>query len=118
MFDGVVAVAPAICVSAGATVAAACTVPRLNRTHADAAHFARTCLVPGLTHGSGGPATDDFDGLSAFVRRVEAGQTPDRIEARGGSTLPGVSRPLSKYPQIARYVGGREKSAARFVCRP
>lgn len=91
---------------------------RLNATHSDAASFARSFLVPGMTHCSGGPATDDFDGLTAIVRWVEEGQAPDRIEARGSAALPGVSQPLCPYPKIARYVGGDEKSAASFECRP
>ena len=90
---------------------------RLNTQHPDAARFARTFLVPGMNHCSGGAATDDFDGLQAIVRWVEDGQAPDRIEARGTARLPGVQRPLCPYPQMARYVGGDEKAASSFQCR-
>lgn len=90
---------------------------RLNAAHADAASFARTFLVPGMTHCSGGPATDDFDGLAAIVRWVEQGQPPERVEARGTTQLAGVARPLCPFPKVARYVGGDEKAAASFECR-
>lgn len=90
---------------------------RLNERHADAATFARTFLVPGMTHCAGGPATDDFDGLDTIVRWVEQGRAPERIEARGTQALPGVARPLCPWPQVARYTGGDEKSAASFACR-
>lgn len=90
---------------------------RLNERHADAPGFARTFLVPGMTHCAGGPATDDFDGLDSIVRWVEQGQAPERIEARGTQALPGVSRPLCPWPQVARYDGGDSNAAASFSCR-
>ena len=90
---------------------------RLNSTHKDAASFARTFLVPGMTHCAGGPATDDFDGLAAIVRWVEQGQAPERVEARGSAALPGITRPLCPFPQQARYTGGDEKQSGSFACR-
>ena len=90
---------------------------RLNAAHPDAAAFARTFLVPGMTHCAGGPATDDFDGLAAMVRWVEQGQPPERVEARGTAVLPGISRPLCPWPRQAQYIGGDEKAAASFACR-
>lgn len=90
---------------------------RLNAAHPDAASFARSFLVPGMTHCAGGPATDDFDGLAAIVRWVEQGQAPQRVEARGTTALPGISRPLCPWPQQAHYVGGDTRAAASFACR-
>ncbi|HEY6455499.1 MAG TPA: tannase/feruloyl esterase family alpha/beta hydrolase [Steroidobacteraceae bacterium] len=78
--------------------------------------WARLFLVPGMTHCAGGPATDQFDTLTAIVDWVEKGQAPERIVARGDS-FPGVTRPLCAYPQVARYGGGDAHRAASFQCR-
>ena len=92
---------------------------RLNAAHgpAQAARFARSFLVPGMTHCSGGPATDAFDGLTALVRWVEQDQAPESILARGTVALPGVSRPLCAHPKLARYRSGDVSSADSFECR-
>jgi feruloyl esterase len=85
---------------------------------ARAAEFTRTYLVPGMNHCAGGPATDDFDGLSALVAWVEEGRAPQRIPARGTRMLPGVSRPLCPWPSVARYKGsGDANSESSFECR-
>lgn len=92
---------------------------RVNATHGDAAarRFVRTFLVPGMSHCAGGPATDDFDGLSAIVDWVEHGHAPEQLPARGSTGLPGISRPLCPWPQIARFQGGDASRAESFVCR-
>jgi feruloyl esterase len=92
---------------------------RVDAAHgaAAAARFVRTFLVPGMNHCAGGPATDAFDGLTAIVDWVERGQAPERIVARGTTTLPGLARPLCPYPKIARYIGGDTASADSFACR-
>ena len=93
---------------------------RLQQTHGAAAtgQFAHNFLVPGMTHCSGGPATDGFDGLSALVQWVEQGQAPERVLAQGSGTLPAtVNRPLCAWPQVARYSGGDVNAAASFACR-
>jgi hypothetical protein len=77
--------------------------------------WARLFLVPGMTHCNGGPATDQFDMLTAIERWVEEGRAPDRIIARGKS-FPGVTRPLCPYPTIARYKGGNPKDEKSFAC--
>ncbi|MGH8258395.1 MAG: tannase/feruloyl esterase family alpha/beta hydrolase [Steroidobacteraceae bacterium] len=77
--------------------------------------WARLFLVPGMTHCGGGPATDQFDMLTAIQKWVEQGRAPDRIIARGKS-FPGVTRPLCPYPTIARYKGGDPQSAKSFAC--
>ena len=90
---------------------------RLNAAHGDASGFARSFLVPGMNHCSGGPATDQFDGLATIVRWVEQGQAPERIEAHGSPQMPGIHRPLCPYPKVARYVGGDVTASASFECR-
>ena len=93
---------------------------RLQQAHGAAASagFARNFIVPGMTHCSGGPATDAFDGLAALLQWVEQGQAPDRVLAQGSGTLPAtLQRPLCPWPQVARYSGGDVNAAASFTCR-
>jgi feruloyl esterase len=99
-----------------------------HRGRADA--FARFFPVPGMGHSRGGPATEQFDALSALVEWVEYGRAPERIVAgvRGpgnaGGANPDVpptwsptrSRPLCPYPLVARFKGGDSESAASFAC--
>jgi feruloyl esterase len=87
--------------------------------------------VPGMGHCSGGPATDQFDMLSALVRWVEHGQAPERVvaTARGPGNVAGANpevpaawaadrtRPLCPYPRIAQYRGGDPERSASFVCK-
>jgi feruloyl esterase len=98
----------------------------------DAPTFARLFLVPGMTHCSAGPATDQFDMLTPIVDWVEKGQAPDAIvaSARGASNPGGVNadvpaswsptrtRPLCAYPKVARYNGsGNVELASSFICQ-
>jgi feruloyl esterase len=98
----------------------------------DASAFARLYLVPGMNHCSGGPATDQFDMVTALVNWVEKGQAPDSViaSARGAgnpgganadvpaSWSPARTRPLCAYPKVARYKGsGNVESAASFACQ-
>ena len=98
----------------------------------DASSFARFYRVPGMGHCSGGPATDQFDMLSALVAWVEQGTAPDKVtaSARGAGNAGGAnaelpadwapnrSRPLCPYPKVARYNGsGSLDSADSFSCR-
>ena len=80
------------------------------------AQSVRLFAVPGMLHCGGGEATDRFEMLDAIVDWVEHDRAPERILATSGS-LPGISRPLCPYPQIARYVGGDPSSADSFACR-
>ena len=96
----------------------------------NATDFARLFIVPGMNHCRGGPATDQFDMLSALVDWVENGKAPERIvaSARGpganvvnpevpGAWSPRRTRPLCVYPTVARYSGsGDTEDAASFVC--
>ncbi len=104
---------------------------RLQAANAgDASFFARYFPVPGMNHCSGGPATDQFDMLSALVGWVEQGQPPQSViaTARGaGSNVVNAevpagwsarrTRPLCPYPRIAAYAGGDPENAASFACR-
>jgi hypothetical protein len=98
----------------------------------DASDFARFYRVPGMGHCSGGPATDQFDMLSALVAWVEQGTAPDSVvaTARGAGNVGGQNaevpagwaadrtRPLCPYPKVARYAGsGSLESAASFSCQ-
>lgn len=100
---------------------------RLGGAAADAVRFFR---VPGMGHSRGGPATDQFDGLSALVDWVEKGIAPDQViaAARGAGNAGGVNtdlpadwsatrtRPLCPYPKVARYKSGDTEVAGSFAC--
>jgi len=101
-----------------------------NANAGKAAAFARYFEVPGMNHCSGGPATDQFDMLSALVDWVEQGRAPEQVVATGrgpGSAVPntevpahwapGRTRPLCPYPGVAMYQGGDPERAASFACR-
>lgn len=82
--------------------------------------FARTFLVPGMNHCSGGPATDTADSLQALVDWVEKGVAPDSITAKALSTnayFANRTRPWCAYPKFAKYKGtGSIEDAANFSC--
>ncbi|VTU40420.1 Tannase and feruloyl esterase [Variovorax sp. PBS-H4] len=96
----------------------------------DASSFARYFPVPGMNHCAGGPATDQFDMLSALVDWVEQGRAPQAVTA--GARGPGAAvvntevpvewsprrtRPLCPYPRVAVYTGGDPEIASSFACR-
>ena len=103
----------------------------LNRNHGGRADaFARLFTVPGMNHCQGGPATEQFDMLSAMVDWVENGKVPTQVIATARTGVnPDVpadwisqgkprSRPLCPYPQQARYRGaGDVNDAASFSCQ-
>jgi len=92
--------------------------------------FARFFPVPGMGHSRGGPATDQFDALSALVDWVELGKAPDSILAasRGPGNLGGANadvpstwpsnrtRSLCPYPLVARYKSGDKEQASSYQC--
>lgn len=103
----------------------------LDANHAGrAAEFARLFTVPGMNHCQGGPATEQFDLLTALVDWVENGRAPQAVTA---TARPGInpdvpadwvasgkprSRPLCAWPTQARYSGkGDINDAASFSCR-
>jgi pimeloyl-ACP methyl ester carboxylesterase len=98
----------------------------------DASDFARFYRVPGMTHCSGGPTTDQFDMLTPLVNWVEKGEAPESVvaNARGPGNAAAAnadvsaswsatrSRPLCAYPKVARYKGsGSIESADSFSCQ-
>jgi Tannase and feruloyl esterase len=87
-----------------------------NGGNEKAGSIARLFLIPGMNHCGGGPATDQFDPLTALEQWVESGKAPDRILATG-KTFPNRTRPLCPYPQYASYKGsGEPEDASNFVC--
>ena len=85
---------------------------------APTAGFLRLFMVPGMGHCTGGPGTDQFDGLSAVQAWVEKGEAPTRLLAshmnKGVADRP---RPLCPYPLAAKYKGaGSTDDAANFTC--
>ncbi len=107
---------------------------KLSKNHASApggaASFARLYPVPGMNHCQGGPATEQFDMLSALVNWVENGVSPDQIIATARTGInPDVpadwisngkprSRPLCPYPRQVRYLGsGDVNDASNFSCQ-
>jgi len=85
----------------------------------EVAEFWRMFFIPGMGHCSGGPGTDQFDGITPLVDWVEKGKAPKRIEA--SHLTNGVvdeTRPLCAYPKQAVYTGqGDPNIAANFACR-
>ncbi len=99
----------------------------LRAADASAASYARLFLVPGMNHCGGGPATDNFDMLTALVSWVEQGAAPDTVKATvatGNADKPAAwsssrSRPLCAYPKKAMFVSGATdlESASSFSCQ-
>jgi feruloyl esterase len=98
-----------------------------------ASNFSRFFRVPGMNHCSGGPSTDQFDMLTPLVNWVEKGEAPESVTATArGPGNPGPvnadvpatwaanrTRPLCRYPLVARYNGsGSVEDAANFTCSP
>ena len=78
------------------------------------ASFARLFLVPGMAHCGGGPATDQFDALTALENWVEQGQAPQSMVAKGAA-FPGRTRPLCPTrctPDITAQVTRRTQAAS------
>lgn len=98
----------------------------LDRNHRGrAATFARLFTIPGMGHCGTGPATDQFDMLTAMVDWVENGQAPDAVKASVSPANPALpagwsrqrTRLLCPWPLQARYQGdGDTESAASQRC--
>jgi Tannase and feruloyl esterase len=81
--------------------------------------------VPGMNHCSKGPATDNFDMLSAIVDWAEQNKAPDRVIARVSADnkevptdwSPDRTRPRCPWPKVPRYVGGDKETAESFECK-
>ncbi len=89
-----------------------------------AADFVKFYTVPGMTHCSGGPATDSFDLFSELVDWVEKGEAPKAVTAglsADNKDVPAAwpanrTRKLCAWPQVARYQSGDSESADSFAC--
>lgn len=107
-------------------------VDRVANTMSDSSQVVRHFSVPGISHCSAGPATDQFDMLSPLVAWVEQGIPPASVKAsvRGAGNVGGVnaelpkdwsssrSRPLCAYPAVAKYKGnGSIEDVANFSCQ-
>jgi pimeloyl-ACP methyl ester carboxylesterase len=101
-------------------------IEKLNANNGgDAGDLARLFAVPGMNHCAMGPATDNFDMLSAIVDWAEKGRAPDRIIASvrpdnkevPADWSPERTRPLCPWPKVARYVGGDKERAESFECK-
>ena len=81
--------------------------------------FYRIFFVPGMGHcGAGATGPDKFDVVAGLENWVEKNVAPTRIESMqyedGKVTR---SRPLCKYPEVAKYDGaGSTDEARNFVC--
>src|SRR5207244_11493483 len=76
---------------------------------------ARLFLIPGMGHCGGGPGADTFDAVGTLDQWVDRGVAPDKIIA--SHTAPAYTRPLSAYPQEARYnVHGHRTIARNWKC--
>jgi feruloyl esterase len=76
----------------------------------------RLYLLSGVYHCRGGPGADGFESLAPPDRLVQSGQKPHHlIASREDGKL---SRPLCRYPTLARYKGsGDPADAGNFECR-
>jgi feruloyl esterase len=89
------------------------------KTGANMDDFYRIFFVPAMGHcGADATGPDKFDAVAALESWVEKGVAPTRIEAAqytdGRVTR---SRPLCKYPQVAKYDGrGNADDAKSFTC--
>jgi feruloyl esterase len=80
--------------------------------------FLRLYAVPGMNHGGGGPATDQFAAFDALVAWREKGLAPGPLVATAGrgTPWPGRTRLLCPWPQQPRYVDGDKEKAGSFRC--
>jgi hypothetical protein len=83
-----------------------------------AQEFIRLFMAPGVNHCAGGTGPNPTGQLEALIGWVEEGEAPDSLTAvlnRGGDVI--RTRPLCRYPQVARYDGsGSTDEAGNFVC--
>jgi Tannase and feruloyl esterase len=79
----------------------------------------RLFMVPAMAHCGGGEGPNDFDKMTAIQQWVEQGKAPETMIAshtdRSGTV--DRTRPLCRYPRVARYKGtGSTDEAANFTC--
>ena len=83
--------------------------------------FARLFLAPGVGHCGGGAGPAPTGLLDALLSWVEDGMAPETLTAvrRDQSGSVTRSRPLCRYPLVAKYKGtGSTDEAANFSCGP
>ena len=83
--------------------------------------FARLFLAPGVGHCGGGAGPAPYGQLDALLSWVEEGKPPETLTAARRDQAGAItrSRPLCRYPLVARYKGtGSMDDAANFVCSP
>ena len=85
---------------------------------AKASNSVRLFLEPGMGHCGGGEGPNVFDKVGALEQWVEHGKAPEMLNA--SHSIDGKvdrTRPLCRYPQVARYQGtGSIDDATNFVC--
>ena len=84
------------------------------------ARFMRLFMAPGVGHCAGGAGPQPSGQFDAVVGWVEEGRAPETLDAviRDKSGAVTRSRPLCRYPSVARYKGtGSTDLAASFECR-
>ena len=82
-----------------------------------AADSVRLFMVPGMGHCGGGDAPCVIDMLSVIDKWVDQGKAPDSIIASRPPNEKPMTRPICRYPQIAKYKGsGSIDDAANFTC--
>ena len=95
----------------------------LKENKPDANDFVVLYGVPGMPHGPGGSAADQFDPLSKITEWVENGIAPGTITAtvrednqEAPEALRGSTRKLCQWPAVSRYIGPDPSSADSFAC--
>jgi feruloyl esterase len=79
----------------------------------------RLFMVPAMAHCGGGEGPNDFDKMTAIQQWVEQGKAPETMIASHADRSGTVdrTRPLCRYPRVARYKGtGSTDDAANFTC--
>ena len=80
--------------------------------------FFRLYMVPGMFHCGGGVGVNQFDRNDPLIDWVENGSPPQQL--MGSRVVDGevlYTRPLCRYPQVARYQGsGSSDDAANWAC--
>ena len=87
---------------------------RMTQVSGKTDDFARFYLFPGMGHCGGGLGPNTFDVLTPLMAWVETGRAPNALVTNNLSTS--VSRPVYRYPTVARYKGtGSSNDAANFA---
>jgi len=79
----------------------------------------RLFMVPAMAHCGGGEGPNTFDQVGAIQQWVEQGKAPETLIASHADRSGTVdrTRPLCRYPRVARYKGtGSTGDAANFTC--